>query len=100
MQKVVPPQMAKTEAGTKWGEITGVICDKEVPVKLKHKIYKTAIKHTMPYGAECWTMKKKDEMLMNNTEMRMLRWIQGVSLRERNRNEEIREAATVQPIQT
>ena len=32
--------------------------------------------------------------------MRMLRCIQGVSLREHNRNEEIREAATVQPIAT
>ena len=52
----------------------------------------------MTYGAECWTMKKKEEMLMNKTEMRMLRGIQGVSLREHNRTEEIREAATVQPI--
>ena len=76
------------------------ICDKKIPVKLKHKIYKTVIKPTMTYGAECWTMKKKDEMLMNKTEMRMLRWIQGVSLREHKRNEEIREAATVQPIAT
>ena len=48
--------------------------------------------------AECWTMKKKDGTLMNNTEMIMLRWIQGVSLREHRRNEEISEAATVQPI--
>ena len=84
----------------KWREVTGVICDKKVPVKLKHKIYKTVIRPTMTYGAECWTMKKKDEMLMNKTEMRMLRWIQGVSLREHKRNEEIREAATVQPIAT
>ena len=45
-------------------------------------------------------MKKKDEMLMNKTEMRMLRWIQGVSLRGHKRNEEIRAAATVQPIAT
>ena len=30
----------------------------------------------------------------------MLRWIEGVSLREHKRNEEIREAATVQPIAT
>ena len=87
-------------AWNKWRQVTGVICDKKVPVKLKHKIYKTVIRPTMTYGAECWTMKKKDEMMMNNTEMRMLRWIQGVSLREHTRNEEIREAATVQPIAT
>ena len=56
---------------------------------------------TVTYGAECWPMKKKDEMLMNKTEMRMLRWIQGIiSLREHKINEEIREAATVQPITT
>ena len=54
----------------------------------------------MTYGTECWTMKKKDEMLVNKTDMRMLRWIQGVSLREHKRNEDIREAATVQPIST
>ena len=43
-------------------------------------------------------MKKKDDMLMNTTEISMLRWIQGVSLREHQRNEELMEAATVQPI--
>ena len=73
---------------------------KKVHIKLKHTIYKTVIKHTMTYGAECWTMKKKAEMLMDNTEMRMLRWIQCVSLREHNSNEDIREATTVQPIAT
>ena len=81
-----------------WRDVTGVIWDKKVPVKLKHKIYKTVIRHTMTYGAECWTMKKKDDMLMNKTEMRMLRWIHCVSLRELKRNEDIREAAKVQPI--
>ena len=37
------------------------------------------------YGAECCTMKRKDERLMNKTEMRMLRWIQDVSLRDQNK---------------
>ena len=37
---------------------------------------------------------------MNKTEMRMLRWIQGVSLREHKRNGDITEAATCQPITT
>ena len=45
-------------------------------------------------------MKKKDDMLMNKTELRMLLWIRGVSRREHKINEEIREAATVQPITT
>ena len=87
-------------AWNKWREVTGVICDKKVPVKLKQKIYTTVTIPTMTYGAERWTMKKKDEMLTNKTEMRMLRWIQGVSQREHKINEEIWAAATVQPIAT
>ena len=34
---------------------------------------------TVTYGDECWTLKKKDEVLMNKTEMKMLRWMQGVT---------------------
>ena len=74
----------------KWRETTGVICDKKVPVKLKVKIYLTVIKHTMLYCAECWAMRKKEEHLLNTTEMRILRWIQGISLKDHVRSEEIR----------
>ena len=59
-----------------------------------------SIRPIMKYRATCWTMKTKDEMLKNKTEMKMLRWIQGVSLHERAQKKEIREAATVQPIAT
>ena len=82
-------------AWNKWREITGVICDKKLPVNLKNKIDTTVITPAMTYGAECWTMKKKDEMLMNKTEMRVWRWIHG--LRGHIRNGEIRKAATVLP---
>ena len=46
-------------AWNKRRKVTGVICDKKVPVKLKHKIYKTVIRPTMTHGAGWWTMKKK-----------------------------------------
>ena len=81
-----------------WRKTTGVICDKKVPVKLKVKIYKTVIKPTMLYGAQCWAMIKKEEHLLNKTEMRMLRWIQGISLKDHVRSEEIRKRLNVMPI--
>ena len=58
----------------------------------------TVLKPTTTRGAECWTVKKKDERLMNNTEMRMLQWKQGVSQRDHISNEDTWRAATVQPI--
>ena len=71
---------------------------KKVPVKLKVKIYQTVIKPTMLYGAECWAMRKKEEQLLNKTEMRMLHWIQGISLKDRVRRDEIRKRLNVMPI--
>src|SRR6218665_309346 len=54
-------------------------------------IYKSMIRPVMMYGAEAWTLTRKEEELLERAEMRMLRWILGVSLRDRRRNEDIRE---------
>lgn len=40
----------------------------------------------MPYTSECWTIKKKT---CTKTEMRMLRWMIGNTLRDRIKNESI-----------
>jgi hypothetical protein len=37
----------------KWRQASGVFCDPRVPLKLKGKFYRTAIRPTMLYGAEC-----------------------------------------------
>ena len=59
-------------AWSKWRETTGVMCDRNIPTKLKEKVYKTAIKPAMVYGAECWAV-RKEERELHTTEMRILR---------------------------
>ena len=61
-------------AWSKLKETTGVMCDRNIPTKLKDKMYKMAIKPAMVYGAECWAVRKKERKLHTVTEMRMLRW--------------------------
>ena len=64
-------------AWMRWKQLTGVLSDKKVPIKMKDKVYKTVIKPTMTYGAECSAVSKKDETRLHVAEMRMLRWIGG-----------------------
>ena len=96
--KDVENRVAK--AWSKWRELSGVICDKKVPTKLKILIYQTVIRPTLLYGCETWPMSVKYERRMATTEMRMVRWAMGVSLLEHRRNEEILEEAKVEQIAT
>ena len=79
----------------KWKHLTGVLCDKKVPITLKDKVYKTVIKPTMTCGAECWEVRKKDENRLHVAEMRMLRWIRGKTRKDHVRNQIIPEDAKV-----
>jgi hypothetical protein len=57
----------------KWRQASGVLCDPRVPLKLKGKFYRTAIRPVMLYGAECWPTKRRHVQQLNVAEMRMLR---------------------------
>jgi hypothetical protein len=43
----------------KWRQAFDVLCDPRVPLKLKDKFYRTAIRPVMLYGAECWPTKRR-----------------------------------------
>lgn len=82
----------------KWRGASGVLCDKRIPLKLKGKFYKTAIKPVMLYGAECWATNKQQVHKMSVAEMRMLRWMSGNTRKNKIRNEFIRGSLGVAPI--
>ena len=52
----------------------------------------------MSYGSECWVIKKQQEHKMDVAEMKMLRWMSGYKLKDRIRNDHIRERVGVAPI--
>jgi hypothetical protein len=67
----------------KWRQASGVLCDPRVPLKLKSKFYRTAVRPVILYGAECWLTKRRHVQQLSVTEMRMLRWICGHTRRDR-----------------
>ena len=82
----------------KWREVAGVVCDKRMPKKLKIKIYTSVIRPVLMYSSETWALRRKEEQKLERTEMRMLRWMLGISLLERLENEDIRRGAGVRKI--
>ena len=73
-----------------WKRISGILCDRRISFRVKGKIYKTVVRLAMVYSAEMWAMKKAQEKKLDVAEMRMLRWMSGVTKLDRIRNERIR----------
>ena len=57
------------------------------------------IRPVLLYGAECWTVRKKEEQIREKTKMRMLRRIKGVTLRDKVKSVDIRKELGVTSIQ-
>ena len=71
-------------------EKLGILCDRRISFRVKRKVYKRVVRLSMVYGAETWAMKKAQEKKLDVAEMRMLRWMSGVTKLDRIRNERIR----------
>ena len=73
-----------------WKRISGILCDRRIHFRVKGKVYKTVVRLAMMYGAETCAMKKTQEKKLDVAEMRMLRWMSGVTKLDIIRNERIR----------
>jgi len=54
----------------KWQELTGVLCDRRMPIAVKGKVYRTMIRPVLIYGSEAWTLRRREEERLERTEMR------------------------------
>ncbi|KAL5133857.1 Craniofacial development protein 2 [Glycine soja] len=82
----------------KWRKASGVLCDAKVPIKLKGKFYRTAVRPAILYGTKCWAVKSQHETKVGVAEMRMSRWMCGKTRQDKIRNGAIRERVGVAPI--
>ena len=73
-----------------WRKCSGVLCDRKIPVKLKGKVYKTVIRPAMLHAAETWATKETEEKRLEVQEMRMLRWMNGITRRDKVENRYVR----------
>ena len=66
-----------------WRRVSGVICDKRLPARVKGKVYSSVVRPAMAYGLETVAVTKKQVEEMEVAEMKMLRFAMGVTRKER-----------------
>ena len=70
-----------------WKRGSGILCDRIISLRIEGKVYKTVVRPAMMYGAETWALKKAQEKKLDVAEIRMLRWMSGVTKMDRISNE-------------
>ena len=63
-----------------------MLCDRRMPETLRGKVYKTVLRPALLYGAETWATRWGQEARLEVNEMRMLKWMCGVTRRDWIRN--------------
>ena len=79
-----------------WRRVSGVICDKRLPARVKGKVYSTVVRSTMVYGLETVAVTKKQVEEMEVAEMKMLWFAMGVTRKDKIRNEHIRSTVKIE----
>ena len=72
-----------------WRRVSGVICDRRLPARVKGKMYSSVVRPAMVYGLETVAVTKKQVEDMEVAEMKMRRFAMGVTKKDKIRNEHI-----------
>ena len=77
-----------------WGkfrDLKMLLTARGASLKVKGKIYKACVQRVLVYGSESWPMKVDDMQRLVRTENSMIRWMAGVTLKDRKTSEELRD---------
>ena len=73
-------------AWAKFRELYPILTVRGASYRIKGKIYKACVQCVLTYGTETWAMKEANLQSMERTERMMVRWMCGVSLKDRKRS--------------
>ena len=68
------------------------------PLEMKGRVYASCVRSSMTYGSETRPLLVDVGLKFERAEIRMIRWMCGISLKNRRTNEELRRLVGVEPI--
>ena len=84
----------------KFRELLPFLTFRAPPFEMKGRVYASCVRSSMTYGSETRPLLVDVGLKFERADMQMIRWMCGISLKDRRTNEELRRLVGVEPITT
>jgi len=82
----------------KFRQLVPLLTNKDVSLIMRGRLYSSCVRSSMLHGSETWPVRKENEVALQWAEMRMVRWMRGVKLKDRLPSKELRERLGIDDI--
>ena len=84
-----------------WGkfmELKMLLTASGASLRVKGKVYRACVQRVLMYGSETWAMKVDDMQRLRRTENNMVRWMSGVTMKDRRSCEKLRQGLSIESV--
>ena len=82
----------------KFRQLVPLLTSEDVSLIMRGRLYSSCMRSSMLHGSETWPVTKENVVAIQRAEMRMVRWMCGIKLKDRLPSKELRERLGVDDI--
>ena len=82
----------------KFRQLVPVLANKDVSLIVRGRLYSSCVRSIMLHGSETWPVRKENVVALQRADMRMVRWMCGIKLKDRFPSKELRERLCIDDI--
>ena len=75
----------------KFRQLVPLLTNKDMSLIMRGRLYSSCVRNSMLHGSETWPVRKENVVALQRAEMRMVRWMCSVNLKDRLPSKELRE---------
>jgi len=90
---------ARIQTGwNKFKQLIPLLTNKDISLIRRWRLHSSCVRSSMLHGSETWPVRKENEVALQRAEMRMVRWMCNVKIKDRVTNKELREGLGIDDI--
>jgi len=82
----------------KFRQLVPLLTNRDMSLSRRGRMYSCCVRSSMLHGSETWPVRKENEVVLQQAEMRMMRWMCNVKVKDRVPSKELRERLVIDDI--